>query len=111
VTARATVFIAKTATPTKTPTGASYSGNSNSTSGNQKQIVNNSDKIATDFARIQNVPPTEVKNGQISVLGETEKQFPWTLAAIVGGLLFIFIGVGIYAKNNGQKIKIWMENL
>ena len=106
----------KTSTPTKTPTVIKSANNSNVSNSNvsnvnQKKIINNSDKIATDFAKVQNLTQAQNKKSEVDVLGESENEFPWSLGLPIGGLLFLLVGFGLFAKNNWRQIKIWMENL
>jgi hypothetical protein len=71
--------------------------------------VNNSDKIATDFARVVNASPTNSEKRRVEVLGESERGLPFIIFLGIGGL-FVILSGGVIVIKNWNRIKIWLEN-
>jgi len=102
----------KAPTPTKVSTASNTSSSNASTSltsSNTKQTVNNSDKIATDFARVRNISPTPAKSSEVAVLGSSKKEFPF-VAFLILGMLLTGSAAGVWIFRNWDKVKIWLEN-
>lgn len=74
-----------------------------------RQNTNNSDKIATDFARVRNISPTPAKNSEVAVLGSSKREFPF-VAFLILGMLLMVIAVGVWVFRNWEKVKIWLGN-
>ncbi len=91
------------------PTASQVSSVNSTNSLVSRQNTNNSDKIATDFAKVRNVPPTRAPNGRVAVLGTSKKEFPFVITLILGAL-FSVVSAGIVIFRNWDKVKIWLEN-
>ncbi len=112
-TTKSTATSIKISTPTPTKTSIpSSSGNvaGLTTSSYHTQSVNNSDKIASDFASIRNPSPTTEMNTDISVLGANKKEIPY-LPFLLAGFVLFAMGVGFYLMRNWEDVKSWLENL
>lgn len=100
----------KIPTPTKSPSPTPVKSSSQSSSPSPIKTLtptpkisltssraNNSDKIATDFAKVQNVSPDPSQKPESAVLGASKNNLPFIVISVLGIILFLGAAVlGVY---------------